>query len=61
MLLHKTYSMMLKRTSQTNVVENLILNQYQWKHSIVVDLTTINRYNPFANFLHTILMVIYLY
>ena len=39
---------MLKRTSQTNVVENLILNQYQWKHSIVVDLTTINRYNPFA-------------
>ena len=40
--------MMLKRTSQTNVVENLILNQYQWKHSIVVDLTTINRYNPFA-------------
>lgn len=39
---------MLKRTSQTNVVENLILNQYQWKHSIVVDLTTINRYTPFA-------------
>lgn len=40
--------MMLKKTSQTNVVENLILNQYQWKNSIVVDLTTINRYNPFA-------------
>lgn len=39
---------MLKRTSQTNVVENLILNQYQWKNSIVVNLTTINRYNPFA-------------
>ena len=40
--------MILKRTSQTNVVENLMLNQYQWKNSIVVDLTTINRYNPFA-------------
>lgn len=40
--------MISQRTNQMNVVENLILNQRQWTNSVVVDLTSRSRCNPFV-------------